>query len=462
MTSNIREALIHSLFEAQVQRSPSATAVVCEQGQLTYQALNARANQLARHLQTLGVGPDVLVGLCVDRSLEMLVGILAILKAGGAYVPLDPAYPKERLAWMLEDSQVSVLLAQAATLSSLPDHQLQVLCLDADWQTVAHYDQENLAPQATAANLAYIIYTSGSTGKPKGVMIEHRSLVNYTQAVMNAYEMTDRDRVLQFASISFDASAEELYPCLCVGATLVLRSEFMLESVSTFLQACETWQLTVLSLPTAYWHEITARLDDRLTMPANLRLVIIGGEKALPARLAVWQQQVGNRVRLLNTYGPTESTIIATLYDLSAAAIEPTAELPIGKAIANIQTYVLDQQLQPVSPGNPGELCIGGAGLARGYLNRPDLTAEKFISNPFLKHEERGLGNGKESPTPHLYKTGDLVRQRPDGNLEYLGRIDDQVKIRGFRIELGELEALLGQHPQVETAVVIVREDIPG
>ncbi|MBD2036727.1 amino acid adenylation domain-containing protein, partial [Leptolyngbya sp. FACHB-321] len=462
MTSNIREALIHSLFEAQVQRSPSAIAVTCEQGQLTYQALNARANQLARHLQTLGVGPDVLVGLCVDRSLEMLVGILAILKAGGAYVPLDPAYPKERLAWMLEDSQVSVLLAQTGTLSSLPDHHLQVLCLDADWETIAHYDVENLASQATAANLAYIIYTSGSTGKPKGVMIEHRSLMNYTQAVINAYEMTDRDRVLQFASISFDASAEEIYPCLCIGATLVLRSEFMLASVSTFLQACETWKLSVLSLPTAYWHEVTARLDDRLTMPANLRLVIIGGEKALPTRLALWQQQVGKRIRLLNTYGPTESTIIATLYDLSEVAIDPTVELPIGKAIANIQTYVLNQHLEPVSPGDPGELCIGGAGLARGYLNRPNLTAEKFIPNPFLNCGETSPTPHSPLPTPILYRTGDLVRQLPDGNLEYLGRIDDQVKIRGFRIELGELEALLGQHPQVETAVVVAREDILG
>jgi non-ribosomal peptide synthetase component F len=264
-----------------------------------------------------------------------------------------------------------------------------VLCLDADWEKITHYDQENLTPQATVANLAYIIYTSGSTGKPKGVMIEHRSLVNYTQAVIDAYEMSDHDRVLQFASISFDASAEEIYPCLCVGATLVLRSELMLASVSTFLQACQTWQLTVLSLPTAYWHELTARLEtDQLAIPASLRLVIIGGEKALPTRLAVWQQQVGKQIRLLNTYGPTESTIIATLYDLSEAVIDPTVELPIGKAIANIQTYVLDQQLKPVIPGDPGELCIGGVGLARGYLNRPELTAEKFIPHPSLNHVE--------------------------------------------------------------------------
>ncbi|MBD1865229.1 MULTISPECIES: non-ribosomal peptide synthetase [Trichocoleus] len=470
MNNSIREVLIHNLFEAQAQRSPSAIAVVCEQGQLTYHALNARANQLARHLQTLGVGPDVLVGLCVDRSLEMLVGILAILKAGSAYVPLDPAYPKDRLAWMLEDSQVSVLLAQTGTLPSLPDHCLNVFCLDADWEKITDYDPENLASQATAANLAYIIYTSGSTGKPKGVMIEHRSLVNYTQAVIDAYEMSDRDRVLQFASISFDASAEEIYPCLCVGAALVLRSELMLASVSTFLQACQTWQLTVLSLPTAYWHELTARLEtDQLALPASLRLVVIGGERALPTRLAVWQQQVGKRVRLLNTYGPTESTVIATLYDLSEAVIDLTVELPIGKAIANIQTYVLDQHLQPVPLGESGELWIAGAGLARGYLNRPDLTAEKFIPNFFLRDEEQRVENGNGSPTSHfslsaprLYKTGDLVRQRLDGNLEYLGRIDDQVKIRGFRIELGELEALLGQHPQVETAVVIAREDVLG
>jgi amino acid adenylation domain-containing protein len=439
--------------------------VVFEQTCLTYQTLNARANQLARHLQTLGVGVDVLVGLCVERSVEMVIGILAILKAGGAYVPLDPAYPKERLAWMLEDSQVLVLLAQTGTLPSLPDRTPEVICLDADWDKITHDSEENLAPQATANNLAYIIYTSGSTGKPKGVMIEHRSLVNYTRSVLDAYEMSDRDRVLQFASISFDASAEEIYPCLCVGATLVLRTEFMLESVSTFLQTCQTWQITVLSLPTAYWHEITARLgNDQLAIPSRLRLVIIGGEKALSARLAVWQQQVGQHIRLLNTYGPTESTIIATLYDLSATVIDPDAEPLIGKAIANIQTYILDQHLQPVSLGDPGELCIAGAGLARGYLNRPNLTAEKFILNPFVGEQIEGLGQGKTESTPNsrLYRTGDLVRQLPDGNLEYLGRIDDQVKIRGFRIELGELEALLGQHPQVETAVVTAREDVPG
>jgi amino acid adenylation domain-containing protein len=381
----------------------------------------------------------------------MVVGLLGILKAGGAYVPLDPAYPSERLAFMLEDSAVPVLLTQQRLVDRLPQHEAQIVCLDTQWEAIAQYSSQNIAGGVNAENLAYVIYTSGSTGKPKGVIIQHRSLVNYTTAVCIEYEIEKCDRFLQFSSISFDVSAEEIYTSLIKGATLVLRTDSMLDSIGVFLQKCRDWEITVLALPTAYWHELTAFLNkETFALSPSLRLVIIGGEKALPERLKTWIEYVGQRVRLVNNYGPTEATVGATIYDCSALDSAST-QVPIGRPIRNVQTYILDRYQQPVPIGVPGELHIGGDGLARGYLNRPDLTQEKFISNPFSN--EPGLS---------LYKTGDQVRYLPDGNIEYLGRIDNQVKIRGFRIELGEIEAMLAQHPDVREAVVVVREDVPG
>jgi amino acid adenylation domain-containing protein len=445
---------IHQLFEEQVGRTPDAVALVFEGQQLTYQQLNQRANQLAHHLQSLGVKPEVLVGICVERSIEMVVGLLGILKAGGAYVPLDPAYPKERLAFMLQDAQVPVLLTQESLIAGLPDHQAQIVCLDADWTVIAQESQENLVDRNQAENLAYLIYTSGSTGTPKGVMIPHRSLVNYTKAICLEYELAPTDRILQFASISFDVAAEEIFPCLVQGATLVLRTEEMLGSVLKFLQHSGNLGITVLNLPTAFWHQVAAELDaGKLALPETVRLAIVGGEQALSQHLATWQQQVGQRLRLINCYGPTETTIGATTCDLSGPkAVETVGrELPIGKAIQNVQTYVLNANLHPVPIGVPGQLYLGGVGVARGYLNRADLTAEKFIPNPYSS--ETGA---------RLYQTGDLVRYRSDGNLEYLGRIDNQVKIRGFRIELGEIEAALNTYPQIQQAVVIATEDTAG
>lgn len=444
---------IHELFEAQVAQTPNSVAVVLEDQQLSYQDLNQRANQLAHYLRKLGVGPEVKVGICVERSVSMVVGLLAILKAGGAYVPLDPAYPKERLAFMLEDARVPVLLTQQQ-LEGLPKCGTKVVCLDADWEVIAQESQENPVNHATAENLAYVIYTSGSTGKPKGVMIEHRSLVNFTKTVSCEYALDKSDRVLQFASISFDAAAEEIFPSLVRGATLVLRTREMLSSVPVFLQKCRELELTVLDLPTAFWHQVSAELSEGLMLPESVRLVIIGGERARPQQLATWQKHVNRQlVQLINTYGPTEATIVTTICELSGLrAVDTTGRvLPIGHAIDNVQTYVLDQYLQPVPVGEPGEMYIGGVGLARGYFNRPDLTAEHFIPNPFSK-----------KPGDRLYKTGDLVRCREDGNIEFLSRIDHQEKIRGFRIELREIEAVLGQHPAVQETVVIAREDVPG
>ncbi len=445
---------IHQLFETQVEKTPDDVAVVFENQQLTYRELNAKANQLARYLQALGVGPEILVGICAERSIEMIVGLIGILKAGGAYIPLDPAYPSERLAFMLEDASVSVLLAQEKLVKQLPPHSARVVCLDSNWEEIASYSKDNPSSPVKPENLAYVIYTSGSTGKPKGVLIQHESLVNYTKGAIAEYAIEKRDRVLQFASISFDASAEEIYPCLTSGATLVLRTDSMLDSVGVFLETCRNWNLTVLSLPTAYWHELTAGLSrETLALAPSLRLVIIGSEKALPERLKMWQACVGQQVRLVNTYGPTEATVVATACELSAA--EATLrELPIGRPIANVQTYILDRNGQPVPVGVPGELHVGGIGLARGYLNKPELTAEKFIPNPFV--------GASHSAGERLYKTGDLARYLPDGNIEFLGRIDNQVKIRGFRIELGEIEAVLAQYPAVRDNVVVAREETSG
>lgn len=448
-TSVLEDRCIHQLFESQVEVTPNAIAVCLENEAFSYQQLNCRANELAHYLLAQGVQPETRVGICLERSLDLLVGMLGILKAGGAYVPLDPTYPSDRLALMLEDAQVPVLLTQERLLTSLPESKAKVVCLDADWQAIAEYSPENPNTQVTADNLAYIIYTSGSTGRPKGVAIQHRSLVSYTNTASQAYKIEADDRILQFASISFDTSAEEIYPCLTRGATLVLRTDKMLASVSTFLETCQNWGINILNLPTSYWHELAANLEtSTANFPSSVRLVIIGGERAIAERLLKWHNSVGQVVSLINTYGPTESTIVATMGELKDTA---DSELTIGHAIPNVQTYILDESLESVPIGVRGELYIGGAGLARGYLNRPDLTAEKFIPNPF-----------SPEPGARLYKTGDLVRYRVNRTIEFLGRIDDQVKIRGFRIELSEIEVALLQHPSVGEVVLQAREDIPG
>ncbi|MEH2349577.1 MAG: amino acid adenylation domain-containing protein [Nostoc sp.] len=439
-----QDKCIHELFEAQVEKTPHAVAVVFEDQQLTYQELNTKANQLAHQLQSLGVKPEVLVGLCMQRSMEIIIGLLAILKAGGAYVPIDPTYPQQRLEMLLNDAQVSVLFTQNYLLDKLPAHTAKVICLDdIHWQSGI---TENPVNQTTPTNLAYVIYTSGSTGIPKGVAIQHQSLVNFVQAAIAEYKIQPQDRILQFASISFDAACEEIFPCLLNGATLVLRTDEMLVSIKAFNEKCQQYGISVLDLPTAFWHQLTSELaTSALKLPESLRLVIIGGEKALPDAVNTWRKQVDSRVRLINSYGPTETTVVATICDV--ATVE--GEVPIGRAIANMQTYLLDADLQPVPIGVWGELHIGGVGVARGYLNQPELTDQKFIPNPF-----------SEQPGSRLYKTGDRVRYRNDGQIEFSDRIDNQVKIRGFRIELGEIEALINEHPSVREATVIARKDV--
>jgi amino acid adenylation domain-containing protein len=447
------ESTIHELFAAQVERSPDAVAVSFAGRMLTCTALNVRANRVAHYLRARGVGPDAHIGLCARRSLDTIVGLLGILKAGGTYVPLDPAYPRQRLAFMLQDAQVKFLLTQAELAPNLPQVGVPILCLDRDWDAIAQDSVGNPENVTTPDNLAYVIYTSGSTGQPKGVMVSQRALVHYVTAAIGHFAVTSEDRILQFASISFDTAAEEIYPCLLSGATLVLRTETMLDSVETFLQACVAEGITVLNFPTAYWHTIGAELkESRPPFPSSLRLVIIGGEAALPERLETWQARAPAHVCVANTYGPTETTIVATRCDLTGEnAPESAAKAPIGKPIANTQVYVLDPYLRPTPAGVPGELYIGGNGLARGYLGRPELTAATFVPAPF-----GGVAGAR------LYKTGDLVRYLPDDNLAFWGRVDHQVKVRGFRVELGEIESALSQHPAVREAVVLTGEDILG
>ena len=448
---------IQQLFEAQVEKTPEAIAAVWQDQSLTYRELNARSNRLAHYLQARGVEPDMLVGICVDRSLEMIIGLLGILKAGGAYVPMDPIYPIARLSSMIEDAQISILLTQQhlvdPVINQLPEHQAQIICLDSNAQVFADHSPENPVTPLKSTNLAYVIYTSGSTGNPKGVLIEHRSAVNFIHASLEEYQLSPCDKILQFAAFGFDAAVEEIYPALSCGATIVLRNNEMLSTAATFLQRCREWSITILALPTAYWNQLTTEIvQENLTLPPAIRLVIIGGERAIPAQWQLWQHHVGTFPQLINGYGPTEATVAMTLGDIStldAASYE--REVPIGRPIQNTQVYLLDQNLQLVPVGVAGELHIGGVGLARGYLNRPELTAEKFILNPFSDVEGA-----------RLYKTGDLVRFSPDGTLEVIGRKDFQVKIRGFRIELGEIESILAQHPAIDQTIVVAREDSQG
>jgi amino acid adenylation domain-containing protein len=395
---------IHQLFEEQVKRTPDAIAVVFEGEQLTYLELNEKANQLAHYLQELGVGPEVLVGICVERSFEMIVGLLGVFKAGGAYVPLDPAYPFERLSFMLEDSSVPVLLTQSKLVEKkLPPHSARVVYLDSDWEEIAFHSKENPSSTVTPDHLAYVIYTSGSTGKPKGALLAHRGLCNLATAQIQLFDVQADSRILQFASFSFDASVWEVVLALVSGATLVMAKRESLMPGSALTRLLRDEAITMVILPPSILAVLPAE-----EFPA-LQTIIVGGEACSAGLVARWAPLR----QFFNAYGPTEATVCATVALCSDGSQKP----PIGRAIANTQVYILDTENQPVPIGVPGELHIGGVGLARGYLNRPDLTEQKFIPNPF-----------SDEPNSRLYKTGDLARYLPDGNIEYIGRIDNQVK----------------------------------
>jgi amino acid adenylation domain-containing protein len=434
-----QDKCIHQLFEEQVKLTPDAIAVIFAGQQLTYQQLNEQANQLAHYLQTKGVEPEALVGIFVERSLEMVVGLLGILKAGGAYLPLDPSYPAARLAYMLSDSAVSILLTQQSLVASLPENQAQVLCLDSDWPVIAKYSQQNPITQVTWENLVYVIYTSGSTGQPKGVMNIHRGICNNLLRTIAAYPLTTSDAVLQITPFSFDVATWEIFWPLIAGATLILAKPEGHKDTAYLINLIAQQQVTQINFVPSMLRVFIQELN--LEDCRCLQRVFCGGE-ALSYELT---QRFFERFdcELYNFYGPTETAVDATFWQCTPQSHYQI--IPIGRPIANTQIYILDSELQPLPIGIPGELHIGGASLARGYLNRPELTAQKFIDNPF--------GNGK------LYKTGDLARYLPDGNIEFIGRIDNQVKLRGLRIELGEIESILDNHPQVVQTVVILRED---
>lgn len=442
-----RESLVQ-WFEVQVERTPEAVAAVFEAEQLTYRELNRRANQLGHYLQALGVGPEVLVGVYVERSLEMLVGLLAVLKAGGAYVPLDPAFPPERLAYMVEDAQISILLSQqrlreglASYQGSTPaGHPTRVVYLDADWERIAQEDEKNPASRVVAENLAYVIYTSGSTGQPKGVQISRRALTNFLNSMRQEPGLTGQDKLLAVTTLSFDIAGLELFLPLIVGAQVILVSREVAADGNQLAEQLAATGATAVQATPATW-----RMLLEAGWSGAQRLKVLCGGEALPRDLA---NRLLERVGCLwNMYGPTETTIWSTLDRVEAGA----GPVSIGRPIANTEVYILDGHLQPVPIGVSGELYLGGEGLARGYFDRAELTASKFIPHPFSRE-----------PGARLYKTGDLARYLADGRIEFFGRIDHQVKVRGFRIELGEIETLLGQHPALRQAVVVAREDQTG
>ncbi|MEG4144509.1 amino acid adenylation domain-containing protein [Microcoleus sp. Pol12B5] len=444
---------VHGLFEAQTERTPDAIAVVFENEYLTYRELNEKANNLASNLQKIGVNPEVLVGIYVERSLEMMVGLLGILKAGGAYVPLDPAYPPERLAFMLKDAKISVLLTQKKLLKTLPKNSASLVFLDADGEGISSCDEPVVGLQ-NSSNLAYVIYTSGSTGKPKGVQISHASVVNFLSSMRQQLAIADRDVWLAVTSLSFDIAALELFLPITTGSRVVVASREVASNGEKLLETLTNSGATVMQATPASWKMLLAA-----GWQGNNQLKILCGGEALPRQLA--NQLLLRCASVWNLYGPTETTIWSTLYQVD----RKDESVSIGRPIANTQIFILDPYLMPVPVGVFGELHIGGAGLSRGYLNRPELTAEKFIPNPFAEdpiHASFILHPSSFILSERLYKTGDLARYLPDGNIEFMGRSDHQVKVRGFRIELGEIEAVLSQYPAVREAIALVREDNPG
>ncbi len=452
--AQFQQQTAQQLFEAQVEKTPEKIAVIFDKQEITYVQLNAQANNLAHYLRHLGIKPNVCVGLSFERSINMIIALWGILKAGAAYVPMDSTYPEERLVWMIDDANISLLVSTKKIAAHFPKT-LQTLILNEESQILGQetsFDVSNPKNFTQLNHLAYVIYTSGTTGLPKGVMIEHHALSNFAQIAIQHYQIEASDKVLQFANLIFDASVEEIYPTLLSGALLVLRTSTMIDSLSGFLDLCQCWKITVLDLPTTYWHELTTVLE-KYHFPNTVRLVIIGGEAANMEQLIRWQKHIKTKVRLVNTYGPTEATVVATTSELSKAQ-----NMAIGKPLPGTVTYVLNQyrQLNPI--GVAGELCIGGERLARGYLNNTNLTKGKFIS-------QSSANNDRLSETDYLstnekgiiYTTGDEVRYGFDGQLEYLGRIDQQVKIRGFRIELDEIQTCIQQCPQVEQSIVALK-----
>jgi len=444
------DTCVHHLFEAQVERAPDSVALVFEDQHLTYRELNRRANRLAHYLRTLGVGPEALVGICMERSLEMVVAVLGILKAGGTYVPLDREYPKERLAFMLEDALVTVLLTQARLADDSPEHRAHVVYVDTDWELIAQESAENPFSGVTAENSAYVLYTSGSTGHPKAVAMSHRPLCNLLSWQLSHFTPPLEARTLQFASLSFDVSFQEIFSTWCSGGTLLMISEDLRRDAAALFRFLEAKSVERLFVPFVVLQQLAEVAASKGSLILRLRDVITAGEQLHITRPIARLFDRLEHCHLHNQYGPSETHVV-TSFTLTGSPSGWPALPPIGRPVSNAQIYLLDDHLHPVPIGITGQLHIGSNCLARGYLNLPDLTAEKFISHPF-----------RTEPGARLYKTGDLARYMPDGNIEFLGRIDHQVKLRGFRIELGEVETVLGRHAAVQHAVVVASGDVPA
>jgi len=443
-----QDKCIHERVEAQAKRTPDAVAVVFEDQHLTYGELNRRANQVAHRLQRSGIGPEAVVGICVERSPEMIVGLLGVLKAGGAYVPLDPTYPQKRLAFMLEDAQAQILLTQTPLLGRLPVREVESICLDGDWEPFVQEPGDDLDSSVEQENKVYVIYTSGSTGNPKGVLSLHRALTHHCATFWKQYGLTSRDRMLQFSSLSFTGSIEQIFPPLITGASVVLRDKQVWDTAQFYKKMLDL-SITIADIPTVYWHQLAQEWNASMECPPSLRLVLTGGEMMSPKHLGLWQQTPLKKVRIFNSYGLTESTN-STAFEIPLSLQENTSfhRIPIGRPMRNRAAYILDQNGAPLPMGVPGMLHIDSHSLAQGYLHQPSLTAETFTPNPF-----------SNEPGRRLLKTGDIARYRQDGNIELLGRRDYQVKIRGFRVGLGEIEAALSQHEGVQTAVAMARKD---
>jgi amino acid adenylation domain-containing protein len=431
-----QDLTIHEIFEAQVEATPDAVAVIYEGQQLTYAELNSRANRIANALVSHGVRPDDRVAVYAERSVDTIQGLLGVLKSGGAYVPLDPTYPADRLAFMLHDSAPVVVLAQREFAESVASFERPYLLID---EALRQPDQRPVIPALTSRNLAYMIYTSGTTGQPKGVVIEHRSAGNLVNAQAQLFNLSVGSRMLQFASPSFDASLWEMLMALCRGASLVVPPKGRVLVGDALFNQLVSQQITHALLPPVVLQSIKPS-----SALSSFSTIVVGGE-ACPATLV--DQWAPGRV-FINAYGPTEITVYATLHKCTAGT---GAAPPIGQPIANARIRILDKDRNLVPVGIAGEIYIGGSGVARGYLNRPELTAERFVRDPF-----------DDSSDARLYRSGDLGRWRSDGTIEYLGRDDFQVKIRGFRVELGEIEAAMQSHNGVKTAVVTVRTDTQG
>ena len=441
---------IHQLFEEQAAKTPESVAVICKEKSLTYRELDERSDQLARRLKKLGVKPETFVGVFLRRSIGMIVAVMGTLKAGGAYVPLDPLFPKDRISYMIEDSDCSVIITEKALRDELGSVNSSVITIDTEWDDISKEEVSHFDYGVRSENLSYVIYTSGSTGKPKGVMVEHRNVVNFFSGMDACISRNERSTWLAVTSLSFDISVLEIFWTLTRGVRVVIYPE----EERNFRES----ENGAYSIPKLIKHHKITHFQCTPSMASMLMLdeeakdaismleeILIGGE-AFPAALGTELQKI-MRGNIINMYGPTETTVWSTTYKLRT--VKQT--IPIGRPIANTTIYILDENLQPVPVGVPGELMIGGAGVVRGYLKRPDLTAERFIRDPFSENAEN-----------RLYRTGDLARYLPDGNIEFLGRMDQQVKIRGYRIELGEIEAVLNDHPTVYESVVIAREDVPG